>query len=133
MSNVLKRATATTVMAASAFGVMAATAPQALAGSNDNGNTAVQAENVTPQAVGNTTSNGYMSPNMALVQGGVLNCFDLQKVDAQVPLAALIGANIPIQDVLTDQTSQVCSPGAVQQNGDDPLANVLGNVLSNNG
>ncbi|UGQ13151.1 RdlA protein [Yinghuangia sp. ASG 101] len=133
MSNVLKRATATTVMAASAFGVMAATAPQALAVGNNDGNASVQAGNVTPQAVGNTTSNGYMSPNMALVQGGVLNCFDLQKVDAQVPLAALIGVNVPVQDVLTDQTSQVCSPGAVQQNGDDPLANVLQNVLSANG
>ncbi|HSA51212.1 MAG TPA: rodlin [Yinghuangia sp.] len=133
MSNVFKRATATTVMAASVFGVTAATAPQALAGSNDDGNTAVQAGNFSPQAIGNTTSSGVMSPNMALVQGGVLNCFDLQKVDVQVPIAALIGVNVPIQDVLTDQTSQVCSPNAIQQTGDDPLANVLSSVLSENG
>lgn len=133
MSNVFKRATATTAMAASVFGIMAVSAPQAIAGNNDDGNTAVQAGNHSAQAIGNSSSHGYMSPNMALVQGGLVNCFGLNKIPVNVPVGGLIGVGVGVQDILTDQVQQVCSPQAMQQTGDDPLAHTLSSVLSENG
>jgi hypothetical protein len=126
----LKRVAASTAMAASVFGIMAAGAPQALATGNLDGNNTLQADNSSNQAIANSSSSGYMSPNMALVQGGVINCFGLNKVPVQVPVGALIGVGVGVQDVLTDSANQVCSPQAVQQNGDDPLAHVLENVLA---
>ncbi|MCF2526006.1 rodlin [Yinghuangia soli] len=131
MTNALKRVSATTLMAASVLGLTAAGAPVAMAGGQD-GNNAVSYGNSSNQQIANTTSGGYMSPNMALVQGGVVNCFGLQKIPVNVPVG-VIGAGIGVQDVLTDQVNQYCSPNAVQQTGDDPLAHVLQSVISENG
>ncbi|WTW99670.1 rodlin [Streptomycetaceae bacterium NBC_01309] len=133
MANSFQRVSATAVMAASVFGLTAVGAPAAMAGGNDDGNTAVQAGNQSAQAIGNSSSHGFMSPNMAVVQGGVVNCFGLQKIPVNVPVGALIGVGVGVQDVLTDQVQQVCSPNAMQQTGDDPLAHVLSSVLSENG
>ena len=119
-------------LAASVLGLMAAGAPQAMAGGNDDGNTAVQAGNSSKQSIANSSSDGFMSPNMGLIQGGVVNCFGFQKLPVNVPVGG-VGAGIGVQDVLTDQVQQVCSPNAMQQTGDDPLAHVLSSVLSENG
>ncbi|NUU22900.1 MAG: RdlA protein [Streptomycetaceae bacterium] len=123
----LKRVTATTAMAASVLGILAAGAPQAMATGNTDG--VVQAENKSNQEIANSSSSGYMSPNMAVIQGGVINCFGLNKIPVQTPVGVL-GAGVGVQDILTDQVQQVCSPQAVQQTGDDPLAHVLENVLA---
>ncbi|MEU8135408.1 rodlin [Streptodolium elevatio] len=132
MANLLQRVSASAAIATSVFGLTAVAAPQAVAGNNDDGNVALQAGNESAQAIANSSSNGYMSPNMAVIQGGVINCFGVNKIPLQGAVGVL-GAGVGVQDILTDQVSQVCSPNAMQQTGDDPLAHVLSSVLSENG
>ncbi|WP_436771653.1 rodlin [Yinghuangia sp. YIM S09857] len=133
MANLLKRASATAAIATSLVGISAVAAPQALAGNNDDGNVALQAGNESKQSIANSSSSGYMSPNMALIQGGVINCFGMNKIPLQGVVGGAIGVGVGLQDILTDQVNQVCSPNAMQQTGDDPLAHVLSSVLSENG
>ncbi|WTW99641.1 rodlin [Streptomycetaceae bacterium NBC_01309] len=133
MANTLKRVSASAAIATSVFGLTAVAAPQAVAGNNDDGNVALQAGNESKQSIANSSSSGYMSPNMAIIQGGVINCLGVNKIPLQGAIGGGIGAGIGIQDVLTDQVNQVCSPNAMQQTGDDPLAHLLSSVLSENG
>ncbi|MDI2125967.1 rodlin [Yinghuangia seranimata] len=134
MSNLLKKISASAAVVGAVVGVAAATAPQAVAAGSNDGNNAAFMGNSNKQAIGNTSSNGNLSPNFALIQGGVANCVDIQKVEAQIPVAALIGVAVPIQDVLgNDQINQTCTQQSVQQNGDDPLSHILTHVLSENG
>ncbi|GAA4965631.1 hypothetical protein GCM10023205_32500 [Yinghuangia aomiensis] len=132
MAHVLKKVAASSAVVAAAVGVVATAAPAAMAGGNDGQHTNFVG-NSAKQNIGNTSSDGYFSPNFALVNGGVLDCFDVQKVTAQVPVGALIGAGIGVQDILNDQTNQTCTNNSVQQNGDDPLSHVLSDILSDNG
>lgn len=127
----IKKVLATAAVAASVVGISATAAPQAMAG--DNGHTAVVAGNTSHQMVGTTSTTGNWSPNFALVNGGIANCFDIQKIQGQVPWA-VIGGAVAVQDVFGNPMSnQTCTQASTQQKGDDALANVLRNVLSLNG
>ncbi|MFF8842642.1 rodlin [Streptomyces sp. NPDC015127] len=127
----IKKVLATAAVAASVVGISATTAAPAMAG--DTGSTATVAGNASHQQVGTSSTTGNWSPNMAVINGGVLNCVDIQKIQGQVPVN-VIGASVAVQDVLGNPMSnQTCTQASTQQKGDDALANVLENVLSLNG
>ncbi|MFB7369963.1 rodlin [Streptomyces sp. NPDC056222] len=124
----IKKVLATAAVAVSVAGMGATTAMAA----GDDGNSANIIGNQSKQSIGNTSTDGYFSPNFGLVNGGILHCFDIQKVNAQVGG----GLNIPIQvqDVLGNpMANQTCTQNSVQQKGDDALSHILGEVLSGNG
>ncbi|MEV4945027.1 rodlin [Streptomyces sp. NPDC053755] len=125
----IKKVLATAAVAASVVGVSATTAMAA----GDEGNSANTIGNTSKQAIGSNSTGGYMSPNFGLVNGGVLHCFDIQKVQAQVPVG-VIAIPVAVQDVIgNDMSNQTCTQNSVQQTGDDPLSNLLRNVLADNG
>ncbi|MFF7179533.1 rodlin [Streptomyces sp. NPDC008121] len=125
----IKKVLATAAVAASVVGVSATTAMAA----GDEGNSANIIGNSSKQAIGSNSTGGYMSPNFGLVNGGVLHCFDIQKVQAQVPVG-VIAIPVAVQDVIgNDMSNQTCTQNSVQQTGDDPLSNLLRNVLADNG
>lgn len=126
----IKKVLATAAVAATVAGMSATTA---MAAGND-GASANLIGNQSKQSIGSNSTDGYFSPNFGLVNGGVLHCFDVQKLQAQVPIAALIGVSVPVQDVLGNpQANQTCTQNSVQQKGDDALSHILGEVLSQNG
>ncbi|MFD5327741.1 rodlin [Streptomyces sp. NPDC127092] len=126
----IKKVLATAAVAATVAGMSATTA---MAAGNDGGSANIIG-NQSKQSIGSNSTGGYMSPNFGLVNGGVLHCFDIQKVQAQVPIGALIGAGVAVQDVLGNPMSnQTCTQNSVQQKGDDALSHILGEVLSQNG
>ena len=69
----LKKVCATAAVAASVIGVSGAAAAPAMAVGDGNGSVATQNGNGSKQVYGNTTTGGYMSPNMALVNGSLNN------------------------------------------------------------
>ncbi|MGA4541361.1 rodlin [Uniformispora flossi] len=132
MSQTLKKVAASASVVAAAVGVVAAAAPAAMAGGN-NGQHTNFIGNSAKQNIGNTSTNGLGSPNFGVVNGGALNCFDVQKVSAQVPVGAVVGLGVGVQDLLNDSQNQTCTNNSVQQNGDDVLSHVLSDILANNG
>jgi hypothetical protein len=132
MANALKKITVTASVAAAVVGVMAATATAASASEGNDQKNVTQIGNASKQQIGNTTSHGDMSPNFALVNGGVLNCVDIQKVTAQVPVGAAGGLGLGIQDILNSQANQTCTQESVQQTGDGPLSHILTDVIQAN-
>ncbi|HEY9372391.1 rodlin [Streptomyces sp.] len=125
----IKKVLATAAVAASVAGMSATTA---MAAGNDGG-TANIIGNQSKQSIGSNSTDGYMSPNFGLVNGGVLHCFDIQKIQAQVPVG-VIAVPVAVQDVLGNPMSnQTCTQNSVQQKGDDALSHILGEVLSQNG
>ncbi|WP_137993681.1 rodlin [Streptomyces vilmorinianum] len=125
----IKKVLATAAVAASVVGMSAATASAA----GDDGNSSNVIGNTSKQSIGSNHTGGYMSPNFGLINGGVLHCFDIQKLQAQVPVG-VIAVPVAVQDVLgNDMSNQTCTQNSTQQTGDDPLANVLSEVLSGNG
>ncbi|MER7957219.1 MULTISPECIES: rodlin [unclassified Streptomyces] len=125
----IKKVLATAAVAASVVGV---TATAASAAGNDGGSANIIG-NTSKQSIGSNSTGGYMSPNFGLVNGGVLHCFDIQKIQAQVPVG-VIAVPVAVQDVLGNPMSnQTCTQNSVQQKGDDALSHILGEVLSQNG
>ncbi|MFE4592647.1 rodlin [Streptomyces laurentii] len=125
----IKKVLATAAVAATVAGMSATTA---MAAGNDGG-TANIIGNTSTQSIGANTTGGYMSPNFGLVNGGVLNCFDIQKLQAQVPIG-VIAIPVAAQDLLGNPVSgQTCTQNSVQQKGDDALSHILGEVLAQNG
>lgn len=125
----IKKVLATAAVAASVVGVTATTASAA---GNDGGSANIIG-NTSKQSIGSNSTGGYMSPNFGLVNGGVLHCFDIQKVQAQVPVG-VIAVPVAVQDVLGNpMANQTCTQNSVQQKGDDALSHILGEVLSQNG
>ncbi|MFI8289000.1 RdlA protein [Streptomyces sp. ms191] len=125
----IKKVLATAAVAASVAGMSATTA---MAAGNDGGSANIIG-NTSHQSIGSNHTGGYMSPNFGLVNGGVLHCFDIQKVQAQVPIG-VIAVPVAVQDVLGNPISnQTCTQNSVQQKGDDALSHILGEVLSQNG
>lgn len=103
-----------------------------MAAGNDGGSANIIG-NTSHQSIGSNHTGGYMSPNFGLINGGVLHCFDIQKVQAQVPVG-VIAVPVAVQDVLGNPMSnQTCTQNSVQQKGDDALSHILGEVLSQNG
>ncbi|GGT52921.1 rodlin [Streptomyces purpureus] len=128
----IKKVLATAAVAASVVGISATTATQAMA-AGDDGNNAVVAGNLSKQSIGSNSTGGHMSPNFGLINGGVLHCFDVQKVQAQVPIG-IIAIPVAVQDVLGNpMQNQTCTQNSVSQNGDNALSHILGEVLSGNG
>lgn len=125
----IKKVLATAAVAASVAGMSATTA---MAAGNDGGSANIIG-NTSHQSIGSNHTGGYMSPNFGLINGGVLHCFDIQKVQAQVPVG-VIAVPVAVQDVLGNPMSnQTCTQNSVQQKGDDALSHILGEVLSQNG
>ncbi|WP_329116706.1 rodlin [Streptomyces sp. NBC_01353] len=125
----IKKVLATAAVAATVAGLSATTA---MAAGNDGGSANIIG-NQSKQSIGNTSTDGYFSPNFGLINGGVLHCFDIQKVQAQVPIGVL-AIPVAVQDVLGNPVAaQTCTQNSVQQKGDDALSHILGEVLSQNG
>ncbi|WUJ32591.1 rodlin [Streptomyces sp. NBC_00388] len=118
-----------------AAAAIAGTAGNAAAIGNDG--THSLSGNGAEQAFGNSSTDGNMSPQGALIQGS------LNKVCAGVPVKAnvgsLVGILVPVavQDipVLSSPQNQQCTENSTQAKGDEPLSHLVDNVpvLSGNG
>ncbi|WP_411145805.1 rodlin [Streptomyces sp. x-80] len=131
----IKKALATAAAAASIVGVGAAAAPQAMAVGNDHGTSSVNG-NGAMQAYGNSTTTGYMSPQIGLIQGSLNKpCIGLP---AKANIGSLIGLiPITVQDlnVLSSPQNQQCTENSTQAKGDEALSHILDRIpiLSGNG
>ncbi|MFD8330745.1 rodlin [Streptomyces lydicus] len=130
----IKKALATAAAAASIVGVASAAAPQAMAIGNQHGTSTVNG-NGAAQIYGNSTTYGYMSPQIGLIQGSLNKpCIAVGKV----PLQLLAGAApIAVQDIniLSSPQNQQCTENSTQAKGDEALSHILDNIpiLSGNG
>ncbi|MDK1473923.1 rodlin [Streptomyces sp. 549] len=129
----IKKTLATAAVAASVVGVagMAATPAMAV---GDHGHTTTNG-NGAMQKYGNTTTGGYMSPNMSLVNGS-LNKPCVVVLGDKANVGSLVGlVPITVQDILTSSNAQNCTENSSQIDGDDPLSHVLSEIslLSENG
>ncbi|MFF4582930.1 rodlin [Streptomyces sp. NPDC001389] len=124
----IKKLVAGAAVAASAVGLGAAMAPQAMAIGNDNGVNTVNGNN-SAQIYGNQATYGNMSPQMALIQGSFNKpCIALPaKVNAQSLLALV---NVGVQDipVLSSPQNQQCTENSTQAKGDEALSHILDNI-----
>ncbi|MFJ6748366.1 MULTISPECIES: rodlin [unclassified Streptomyces] len=131
----IKKALATAAAAASIVGIAAAAAPQAMATGNDHGTTSVNG-NGSKQAYGNSTTTGYMSPQIGLIQGSLNKpCIGLP---AKANVGSLLGVfPVAVQDinVLSSPQNQQCTENSTQAKGDEALSHILDDipVLSANG
>jgi hypothetical protein len=125
---VIKKILATAAVVTSIVGVSAA--PAMAIGDNHGGNKANG--NGSEQRYGNTTTGGYMSPQIGLVQG-TLNkpCIGVPIKDVQVTAALAVG----VQDLLSQNGEQTCTENSSFDQGDAPLSHILDNIpiLSGNG
>ncbi|MBB1246502.1 RdlA protein [Streptomyces durbertensis] len=129
----IKKVLATAAVAASVVGAAGVAATPAMAIGND-GHTNVNG-NGAKQIYGNTTTGGYMSPNMSLVNGS-LNKPCVAALPNKLNVGSLVGAvPVTVQDILTSSNSQACVENSNQIDGDDPLSHVLNRIelLSRNG
>ncbi|MGW7578351.1 rodlin [Streptomyces sp. NPDC054765] len=127
----IKKALATAAAAASIVGVAAAAAPQAMAIGNQHGTSSVNG-NGAQQFFGNSTTYGYMSPQIGLIQGSFNKpCLAMGKLNLQG------GGGLLLQDlnILSSPQNQQCTENSTQAKGDEPLSHILDNipVLSGNG
>ncbi|MBB1255106.1 RdlA protein [Streptomyces sp. OF3] len=129
----IKKVLATAAVAASVVGAAGVAATPAMAIGNQ-GHTNVNG-NDSIQKYGNTTTGGYMSPNMSLINGSLNKpCIALLPNKANV--GSVVGlVPITVQDILTSSNSQACVENSNQVDGDDPLSHVLERIelLSRNG
>ena len=125
----IKKVLATAAVAVTAAGMAAA--PAVADGhrpGGDSGNGAGSA-----QVYGNTTTGGYMSPQIGLVQGSLNKpCFGIPIKDIQLP-STTTGTLVPFQDILTQSNYQTCTENSSLHTGDAPLAHLLSNILAYNG
>lgn len=127
----IKKVLATAAVAVTAAGMAAAPAVAAdhHHGGGDSGNGAGSA-----QVYGNTTTGGYMSPQIGLVQGSFNKpCFGIPIKDLQVVTTPTTTTLVPIQDILTQSNYQTCTENSSLHSGDAPLSHFLTDILSNNG
>lgn len=132
-----KKALATAAVAASVVGATGFAASPAMAVADNNRDVSTQQGNGESESYGHTTTGGYMSPNMALVNGS------LNKPCIAVPVTktnvldgiAGIGGGVSVNDILTSQNNQNCSENSTQVDGDDPLSHLLEDlpIISQNG
>ena len=128
----LKKTLASAAVMASAIGVAGLAASPAMAVDGNDDTTATINGNHSPKLYGNTTTGGYMSPNLALVNGSLNDvCVPLTNTDVAVPILQIVN----IQDILNSKPTQNCSENSTQVDGDDPLSHLLENIpiLSENG
>ncbi|WP_059007143.1 rodlin [Streptomyces specialis] len=129
----IKKTLATVAVAASVVGAtgIAAAPAMAIGGDDESGSAATVNGNGMKQVYGNTTTGGYMSPNISLVNGSFNDfCLPIQEIQNVVNVIA-----IPIADVLNSEPDQICSDASTQVDGDDPLSRLLSDIslLSENG
>ncbi|MFF5423335.1 MULTISPECIES: rodlin [unclassified Streptomyces] len=122
----IKKVLATAAVAASVVGMSAATASAAA----DDGNNTNVIGNTSKQAIGSTSTGGYMSPNFGLINGGVLHCFDVQDITAQVPIVNIVAVNV--DDVLSPKQNMTCVQNSVEQQQNNPLSDLV-DLLADNG
>ncbi|MEU2383303.1 rodlin [Streptomyces sp. NPDC012461] len=119
------------MVAAAVIGMSVAAAPQALAIGDDSGPNVANG-NGASSAFGNSSTEGDMSPQLALVDG-TLNKPCLGVDDVNVAVINLV----PIQGVpvLSDQLNQQCADNSTQTKRDAALSHILEDlsVLSANG
>ncbi|ANZ17152.1 rodlin [Streptomyces noursei] len=131
----IKKTLATAAAAASIVGVAAAAAPHAMAAGNRHGTSTVNG-NGAKQVFGNSTTYGYMSPQIGLIQGSLNKpCVGLP---AKLNLGSLVGGiPVTVQDinVLSSPQNQQCTENSTQAKGDEPLSHILDDIpiLSGNG
>ncbi|MFJ5803819.1 rodlin [Streptomyces decoyicus] len=126
----IKKTLATAAVAVSIVGIAAAAAPQAMATGNDHGTSTVNG-NGAKQFYGNSTTYGYMSPQIGLIQGSLNKpCLALPKVNL-----GAVGAVVQDINVLSSPQNQQCTENSTQAKGDEPLSHILDDiaVLSANG
>ncbi|MFF8607365.1 rodlin [Streptomyces sp. NPDC015346] len=123
----IKKVLATAAVAASVVGMSAATASAA---ADDGANSTNVIGNQSKQAIGSNSTGGYMSPNFGLVNGGVLHCFDVQDITAQVPIINIVAVNV--DDVLSPKQNMTCTQNSVEQQQNNPLSDLI-EVLADNG
>jgi hypothetical protein len=128
---VIKKVIATAAIAASIVGASAASATQAMAIGDDSG-PSVANGNGAAQSFGNSATYGYMSPQMALIQGS-FNKPCIAVNDVAIPILNIV----PINDlpILSDDLDQQCTENSTQTKRDGALAHLLEDVsiLSANG
>lgn len=123
----IKKTLATAAAAVSIVGIAAAAAPQAMATGNDHGTSTVNG-NGSRQIYGNSTTYGYMSPQIGLIQGSLNKpCLALPKINGTAGLEDI--------NVLSSPQNQQCTENSTQAKGDEPLSHILDDiaVLSANG
>lgn len=130
---VINKTLASVIVAASTVGVTGVAASPALA---DDGSdfAAKVAHNAVgaQQALGNTTTGGYMSPNISLINGSLNRVCLLNDDQLQELVNVLQLVDLGIQDLFTSKVKNVCSDGsAAVDKGDDPSINIP--ILSENG
>ncbi|MBB1255104.1 rodlin [Streptomyces alkaliterrae] len=130
----IKKVFATAAVAASVVGAAGVAATPAMA-IGDDGHTNVNG-NGAKQVYGNTTTGGYMSPNMSLVDG-TANKLCAAALTNKLNVGSVVGILVPVtvQDILTSSNAQNCAENSNQVDGDDPLSHVLERieVVSRNG
>ncbi|MGX1756805.1 rodlin [Streptomyces lydicus] len=127
----IKKALATAAAAASIVGVAAAAAPQAMAIGNQHGTSSVNG-NGAQEYFGNSTTYGYMSPQIGLIQGSFNKpCLAMGKLNLQ----GVHGFALQDLNILSSPQNQQCTENSTQAKGDEPLSHILDNipVLSGNG
>ncbi|MEU4209730.1 rodlin [Streptomyces sp. NPDC026206] len=117
----LKKFLATTALAVTAVGSLAG--PAMAVGPDDEQESANA--NGAKTGYGNTRTGGKESPQMSLIQG-TLNkpCIALQDI------AILAIQDIPI---LSSNQEMQCNDNSTINDGDDPLSELLNNIISGNG
>ncbi|MEV5127555.1 rodlin [Streptomyces decoyicus] len=126
----IKKTLATAAVAVSIVGIAAAAAPQAMATGNDHGTSTVNG-NGAKQFYGNSTTYGYMSPQIGLIQGSLNKpCLALPKLNLGAGAAVIQDIN-----VLSSPQNQQCTENSTQAKGDEPLSHILDDIalLSANG
>jgi hypothetical protein len=121
---VIKKVIATAAIAASIVGASAASATQAMAIGDDSG-PSVANGNGAAQSFGNSATYGYMSPQMALIQGS-FNKPCIAVNDVAIPILNIV----PINDlpILSDDLDQQCTENSTQTKRDGALAHLLEDV-----
>ncbi|UED85907.1 rodlin [Streptomyces profundus] len=130
----IKKSLATVAVAASAVGMAGIAATPAMA-ADDSELTTINGNGASDR-VGNTTTGGYMSPNMALINSSLNDvCLPIADIN-KLNVGSVVGLiPITVQDVLTSSNDQTCAENSTQVDGDDPLSHVLSDIpiLSWNG
>jgi hypothetical protein len=131
---VIKKSLASVAVAAGVLGTVGVAAAPAMAISDDGVNSTSINGNGADKAYGNTTTGGYMSPNISLINGSLNDvCVGFPFKGNVQSVVGLI--NIGVQDLLNSQPQQICTENSTQVDGDDPLSRILSDIpiLSQNG
>ncbi|EOT01771.1 hypothetical protein K530_22150 [Streptomyces noursei CCRC 11814] len=106
-----------------------------MATGNQHGTSSVNG-NGSKQFFGNSTTYGYMSPQIGLIQGSLNKpCIGLPAKANLGSLAGVVPVSVQDINVLSSPQNQQCTENSTQAKGDEPLSHILDDipVLSANG